>query len=114
MPAGIETVVENPTADAATFLFNVAFRVTNGCGQFYSFEQTTATIQLIAKYEGCICTENTPLRKIAYTFNPTVPSTYTLKFKRRKLPLPERARGIAVVAAIVSVCIGFFGNTTQH
>jgi len=85
LPAGIETVVENPTADAATFLFNVAFRVTNGCGQFYSFEQTivgnSTTIQLIAKYEGCFCTEDTPLRETVYTFNPTFPGTYTLKFK---------------------------------
>ena len=33
-----------------------------------------------------------------------------LKFKRRKLPRPERARGIAVVTAIVFVSIAFFGN----
>jgi amino acid transporter len=33
-----------------------------------------------------------------------------LKFKRKKLPRPERARGIAVVTAIIFVCIAFFGN----
>jgi amino acid transporter len=33
-----------------------------------------------------------------------------LKFKRSKLPRPERARGIAVVTAIAFVSIAFFGN----
>jgi amino acid transporter len=33
-----------------------------------------------------------------------------LKYKRRKLPRPERARGIAVVIAVVSVIAAFFGN----
>ena len=33
-----------------------------------------------------------------------------LKFKRKKLPRPERARGIAVVTAIIFVTLAFFGN----
>jgi amino acid transporter len=33
-----------------------------------------------------------------------------LKFKRKKLPRPERAKGISVVIAITFVCIAFFGN----
>ena len=33
-----------------------------------------------------------------------------LKYKRRKLPRPERARGIAVVIAVASVIAAFFGN----
>jgi hypothetical protein len=33
-----------------------------------------------------------------------------LKFKRRKLPRPEKARGIAVVIAISFIIVAFFGN----
>ncbi|MBJ2124139.1 APC family permease [Flavobacterium sp. IB48] len=33
-----------------------------------------------------------------------------LKYKRRKLPRPERARGISVVIAVASVISAFFGN----
>ena len=33
-----------------------------------------------------------------------------LKFKRKKLPRPEKARGIAVVAAVILVIIAFVGN----
>lgn len=33
-----------------------------------------------------------------------------LKFKRRKLPRPERARGIAVVTAIAFIVVAFWGN----
>jgi amino acid transporter len=33
-----------------------------------------------------------------------------LKFKRKKLPRPEKARGIAVVLAISLIAIAFFGN----
>ncbi|TDP02929.1 APC family permease [Flavobacterium sp. 245] len=33
-----------------------------------------------------------------------------LKFKRRKLPRPERARGIAVVTAVIFVIAAFIGN----
>ncbi|WP_286968576.1 APC family permease [Flavobacterium sp. UBA4854] len=33
-----------------------------------------------------------------------------LKYKRRKLPRPERARGISVVIAVASVIAAFFGN----
>lgn len=33
-----------------------------------------------------------------------------LKYKRRKLPRPERARGIAVVAAVIFVIAAFIGN----
>jgi hypothetical protein len=33
-----------------------------------------------------------------------------LKYKRRKLPRPERARGIAVVTAVAFVIAAFFGN----
>ena len=84
-PAAVETVVENTTADAASYTFEVGFRVLNGCGEFSSFEQTTlgnvTIIEVIAKYEGCICTQDIPLRQTVYTFNQNIPGTYILKFK---------------------------------
>lgn len=84
-PAGVEYVVEKANADASSHLFDVAFRVISGCGQFNSFEQTkqgnVITINVIAKYEGCFCTEDTPLRETVYVFNENAPGTYTLKFK---------------------------------
>jgi amino acid transporter len=33
-----------------------------------------------------------------------------LKFKRKKLPRPEKARGVAVVAAVILVVVAFVGN----
>ena len=72
-------------ADAASYTFEVGFRVLNGCGEFSSFEQTTlgnvTIIEVIAKYEGCICTQDIPLRQTVYTFNQNIPGTYILKFK---------------------------------
>lgn len=83
-PASIETVIEKPNADAA-YLFDIGFRVSNGCGAFETFVQTTdestITISVLAKYEGCVCTEDAPLRETVYTFNETIPGVYTLKFK---------------------------------
>ena len=85
LSAPIETVVAKENADASKFLFDVAFRVTDGCGNFGSFAETTegneTTIEVIAKYEGCFCTEDTPLRETVYVFNENTPGTYTLKFK---------------------------------
>ena len=37
-----------------------------------------------------------------------------LKFKRRKLPRPEKARGIAVVTAIAFIVMAFLGNITLN
>lgn len=80
-----DSVESIDTADAVGFLFKVNFYVVNGCGGFGSFEETvqgnTVTVKLIAKYEGCICTEDIPLRDAVYSFIPTAPGTYTLKFK---------------------------------
>jgi hypothetical protein len=50
----------------------VSFGCSNGCGQFGSFEQVktgnTFEISVTAKYEGCICTQDLPVRKQTYTF----------------------------------------------
>ncbi|MDD3005476.1 hypothetical protein [Flavobacterium sp.] len=84
--ADIETVTPSAVADATGYFFDVGFRVINGCGQFYSFEQTTeenvTTIEVVAEYRGCICTQDYPLRQKMYQFTQTLPGTYTLKFKR--------------------------------
>lgn len=84
--AGIELVEPNVNATSNEYLFDLSFRVKNGCGEFSSIEQntvgTTTTIKVIAKYEGCICTQDAPLRKTIYNFNQTNPGTYTLKFQK--------------------------------
>ena len=62
----------------------VSFGCFNGCGQFGNFEQTsngdTTTINVIAKYEGCLCTQDVPLRQATYKFKVTQTGTYYLKF----------------------------------
>ncbi|WP_026977495.1 hypothetical protein [Flavobacterium tegetincola] len=82
--AGVETAVPNLSTDATGKTFDIAFRVTNGCGSFFKFEENTeenvTTIKVIAKYEGCICTQNAPLLETNYIFDQNIPGTYTLKF----------------------------------
>lgn len=62
----------------------VFFPCTNGCGGFSSFEQTrtgnTFEISVTAKYEGCICTQDVPVRQQTYTFRASQPGTYLLNF----------------------------------
>ena len=62
----------------------VSFGCFNGCGQFGNFEQTsngdTTTINVIAKYEGCLCTQDAPLRQTTFKFKVTQTGTYYLKF----------------------------------
>lgn len=82
--AGIESAAANLTADATGKTFDVAFRVSDGCGAFYSFQENTVgtvtTIKVLAKYEGCFCTQVAPLLETVYIFNQTAPGTYTLNF----------------------------------
>ena len=82
--AYVDSVESIENADAAGFLFKVNFLVLNGCGDFGSFEEIigdTTTVKVISKYEGCICTEAVEIKEAVYSFNPTAPGTYTLKFK---------------------------------
>ena len=62
----------------------VSFGCSNGCGQFDNFEENisgnTTIINVIAKYEGCICTEIAPTLKTSYTFKKSQTGTYELKF----------------------------------
>ena len=85
--AGVEDVNAAATIDSSGYPFLVHFRVYNGCGQFGSFVETKAgneiTIEVIAKYECCICTDDAPLRAITYIFNETASGTYILKFKKQ-------------------------------
>lgn len=75
-----------PTADMMGYAYRVMFHCSNGCGNFDSFQETvngnTRTIKVLAKYEGCICTQDIPERNGVYIFNPTVAGTYTLKFDK--------------------------------
>lgn len=80
------TKIEGPTTALVTQNINltVSFGCFNGCGQFGNFEETTngntTTINVNAKYEGCICTQDTPIRQTIYSFKRTQPGTYDLKF----------------------------------
>jgi hypothetical protein len=62
----------------------VSFACSNGCGQFGSFEQArtgnTFEISVTAKYEGCVCTQDIPVRQQTYTFRASQPGTYLLNF----------------------------------
>lgn len=63
----------------------VYFRVTNGCGEFKRFVETsnglTRVIEIEAKYEGLICTQDLPLRNATYKFTPNSPGEYVFSFK---------------------------------
>ncbi|MBS1752883.1 MAG: hypothetical protein R2765_12490 [Ferruginibacter sp.] len=80
------TKVEGPNTGNVNQDINliVSFGCFNGCGQFGKFEQTsdgdTTTINVIAKYEGCICTQDAPIRQTTYKFKATQPGIYFLKF----------------------------------
>lgn len=63
----------------------VSFGVNNGCGNFGKFIETQngniKTIEVEAKYEGCICTMDAPTRKTNYIFKTQNSGNYILKFK---------------------------------
>ena len=65
-------------------VLTVSFGCFNGCGQFGNFEETTtgntSTINVNAKYEGCICTQDAPIRTTLYKFKKSQTGTYELKF----------------------------------
>jgi len=84
--AGTVTKVDGPNTGSINqeiFLL-VSFSCTSDCGDFGYFEQSangnTTTINVIAKYEGCLCTQNIPTRQTTYKFNATQTGTYYLKF----------------------------------
>ncbi|MBI3719288.1 MAG: hypothetical protein HY252_11950 [Sphingobacteriales bacterium] len=83
--AGV-TKIEGPTTGFVNQDIDliISFGCISGCGQFGNFEQIsngdTTTINVIAKYEGCICTQEAPTRQTTYKFKATQPGTYYLKF----------------------------------
>ena len=62
----------------------VSFGCFNGCGQFGSIQESssgdTTIIHVVAKYEGCICTQDAPTRQTGYIFRRSQPGVYPLKF----------------------------------
>ncbi len=65
-------------------ILTVFFSANNGCGQFGNFDEATSgnttTIIVNAKYEGCICTEDLPIRQTIYKFKKSQSGTFDLKF----------------------------------
>lgn len=68
-----------------TIIIEVNFQVFNGCGGFGKFIETekgnVRTIEVEAKYKGCICTQNAPIRTVNYKFKATKKGEYKLNFK---------------------------------
>lgn len=66
-------------------IIEVFFPVINGCGNFNKFIEVengnTTTIEVQAKYEGCICTQAIETRSIDYIFNTQTAGDYEFKFK---------------------------------
>lgn len=65
-------------------ILTVSFGCYNGCGQFGSFDEVISgnatTITVNAKYEGCICTQDAPIRQTTYKFKKSQAGTFDLKF----------------------------------
>lgn len=63
----------------------VKFGVYNGCGKFDQFiesgSEQSRIIEVQAKYEGCICTQDAPIITAVYVFTPSTTGMYELKFK---------------------------------
>lgn len=66
--------------------FNVAFALINGCGSFSRFEESaignTITVNVITKYEGCVCAEIYGEQKKEYFFKRSIPGNYQIKFNK--------------------------------
>ncbi|MFI2742756.1 hypothetical protein ACG2LH_08455 [Zhouia sp. PK063] len=84
---GYVTTLTAPSSGSVNETINIEvnFRVFNGCGKFGKFMETengnTRTIEVEAKYEGCNCTQDAPIRTTNYEFVANSPGNYTLKFK---------------------------------
>ena len=68
-----------------TVNIEVNFKVRNGCGRFGKFIESEngniRNIEVEAKYEGCICTQDVPIRTVNYEFKTANSGNYELKFK---------------------------------
>ena len=65
-------------------ILTVSFGCFNGCGRFGNFDEVitgnATTITVNAKYEGCICTQDIPIRQTTYKFKKSQTGTFDLKF----------------------------------
>lgn len=81
------TSVNSPSTGMVdeTINIEVNFQVFNGCGNFGRFIETengnSRTIEIEARYEGCICTDDMPIRSVNYEFLVNHSGDYELKFK---------------------------------
>ena len=84
---GYVTSVNAPTTGNINEIINIEvnFRVFNGCGGFGKFIETEngniRTIEVVAKYKGCICTQDAPIRTTNYEFTASNEGEYELNFK---------------------------------
>ncbi len=74
--------------------FSVDFTVVNGCGKFEKFEEIksadTTYIRLIAKYEGCVCTQELKHLDTTYNFRPEKAGNLYLRFVQSETEYAER------------------------
>ncbi|MCJ7756680.1 MAG: hypothetical protein MUP24_00930 [Gillisia sp.] len=81
------TSVNSPSNGVINEITNIEvdFGVNNGCGQFGEFIETengnVKIIEINARYEGCICTQDAPIRTVNYEFITQIPGNYELRFK---------------------------------
>jgi len=81
------TSVDSPSNGIINEIINIEvnFQVNNGCGEFGEYIETqngnVKIIEVKARYEGCICTENLPIRKVNYEFITQISGDYELRFK---------------------------------
>lgn len=82
------TQVDGPSTAAVNQEIDlvVSFTCFNGCGQFGSFEKVTVVdtthVNVLAKYQGCMCTQDIPVRQAIYKFKAAQAGTYYLKFRQ--------------------------------
>ena len=81
------TSVNSPNTGTINDTVNIEvnFGVFNGCGGFGKFIESEngniRNIKVEAKYEGCICTQDAPIRTVNYEFKTANSGNYELKFK---------------------------------
>jgi hypothetical protein len=85
------TSVNSPSNGITNEIVNIEvnFGVFNGCGGFGEFIETqngnVRVIEVMAKYEGCICTQDAPIRNVNYEFLTKIPGDYELRFKSSEI-----------------------------
>ncbi len=83
-PVSAVTGANSTTVNNAINL-NVSFPITNGCGSFSTFNQAviadTTIVRVLAKYEGCTCTQVATTGTATYIFSKPTPGRYYIKFR---------------------------------